>query len=107
MLKCIHTKTKRAGFPLFFYLYILLIEIFHVKILCKEMPPTRHLDRSGEISTIICLQIIVSPVKDLYNKKNLYAITTKLSKRLFSSILYVSLIHLVLPKQNYEISPFR
>ena len=44
--------------------------MFHVIALCKEMPPTRHLDRSGEISTIICLQIIVNTVKDLYNQKS-------------------------------------
>ena len=71
------------------------------------MPLTRHFDCSvsgmEKSHNIICLQIIVSPVKDLYNKKNLYAITTKLSKRLFSSILYVSSIHLLLLWQKYEI----
>ena len=53
------------------------------------MPPTRHLDRSGEISTIICLQIIVSPVKDLYNQKNLYAITTNYTKDFFFYIVCI------------------
>ena len=53
--------------------------MFHVKILCKEIPPTRHLDRSGEISTIICLQIIVSPVKDLYKQYNIYITSMKIS----------------------------
>ena len=77
--------------------------MFHVIALCKEILPTRHLDRSGEISTIICLQIIVSPVKDLYNLKKSICNYNKLSKRLFSSILYVSSIHLLLLMQKYEI----
>ena len=32
---------------------------FHVMMVSKEIFLTRHLDRSGEISTIACLQAIV------------------------------------------------
>ena len=63
--------------------------MFHVKILCKEMPPTRHLDRSGEISTIICLQIIVSPVKDLYNKKSICNYNKIIQKTFFFYIVCI------------------
>ena len=79
--------------------------MFHVISLCKEILPTRHLERSRKISTIICLQIIVSPVKDLYNLKKSICNYNKLSKRLFSSILYVSSIHSLLHWQKCEISP--
>ena len=44
-------------------------KIIHVIALCKEKPLTRHLERSREISTIACLQAIVSPVKDFYKIK--------------------------------------
>ena len=33
--------------------------MFHVTILCKEKLPTRHLERSREISIIVCLQTII------------------------------------------------
>ena len=33
--------------------------IFHVILLCKEKLPTRHLERSREISIIVCLQTII------------------------------------------------
>ena len=50
--------------------------MFHVTILFKEKLPTRHLDRSEtewrDLTTIICLQIIVSPIKDLYKQYNIF-----------------------------------
>ena len=52
--------------------------MFHVITLCKEILQTRHLDRSGEISTIACLQAIVSPVKDLYKQYNIYITSMKI-----------------------------
>ena len=33
--------------------------MFHVTILFKEKLPTRHLERSREISIIVCLQTII------------------------------------------------
>ena len=57
--------------------------MFHVIATCKTMPLTRHLDRSEtewrDLTTIICLQIIVSPVKDLYKQYNIYITPMKLS----------------------------
>ena len=51
-------------------------KIVHVTIFCKQIPLTRHLDRSvakrnvvERSHTIICLQIIVSPVNDLEVKQ--------------------------------------
>ena len=66
-------------------------KIVHVILLCKEMPPTRHLNRnewsewSGEISIIVCLQTII------------------FLKEIKIYFFYVSTIHLLLLKQKYEI----
>ena len=91
-------------------------KIIHVIELCKEMLSTRHLDRSwakrneAERShTIICLQIIVSPVKDLKNKIIKYNCYVNFLKfhLVWKFHIDVSAIHLLLLKQKYEISPFR
>ena len=47
-------------------------KIIHVIVPCIEVHPTRHLDQRGEISTIACLQAIVSPVKDSYKKSPIF-----------------------------------
>ena len=61
--------------------------MFNVIMPCKEKLPTRHLERSREISTIACWQAIV------------------FLKEIKTKLLYVSTIHLLLLKQKYGISP--
>ena len=104
MLKCIHTKTKKQGLPCFFiviknkiFLFIYFIDwnvsrqntLQNNALNTSSWTEWNVVKWSGEISTIICLQIIVSPVKDLYNKKNLYAITTNYTKDFFFYIVCI------------------
>ena len=65
--------------------------MFNVIMPCKEKLPTRHLERSREISTIICLQIIVSP--RTYIKNKTVIIITKLSKRFLVDKFFILYIY--------------
>ena len=67
--------------------------IVHVILLCKEKPPTLHLERSVTESKDLNYCLVTNNNISERNKK--------------IKFLYVSTIHLLLLTQKYEISPFR